>query len=146
MKLFTSFLYIFFIISLTCCVHTKYVPIETKIIQRDTLIKLDSIIIKLPIESKNNSVPYNKKSIIENSLAISEAYLDSTDNQLKHSLKNKPQTKLDPDTVIKFEIKEVYKEIPVEVVEEVPYIPNWAFVIMSLGVILAILKLKSLFK
>lgn len=139
-------------ILLTClvlcqgCRSIQYVPIKETVIEKDTFIKLDSIIIELPNEVKNNNIPYNQKSVLETSLAKSTAYLDSTDNQLKHSLENKPQAKLDPDTVFKFKIKEVYKEIPVEVIKEVPYIPNWAWITMCLGVILAILKIKSIFK
>lgn len=139
-------------ILLTClvlcqgCRSIQYVPIKETVIEKDTFIKLDSIIIELPYEVKNNNIPYNQKSVLETSLAKSTAYLDSTDNQLKHSLENKPQAKLDPDTVFKFKIKEVYKEIPVEVIKEVPYIPNWAWITMCLGVILAILKIKSIFK
>lgn len=139
-------------ILLTClvlcqgCRSIQYVPIKETVIEKDTFIKLDSIIIELPYEVKNNNIPYNQKSVLETSLAKSTAYLDSTDNKLKHSLENKPQAKLDPDTVFKFKIKEVYKEIPVEVIKEVPYIPNWAWITMCLGVILAILKIKSIFK
>lgn len=139
-------------ILLTClvlcqgCRSIQYVPIKETVIEKDTFIKLDSIIIELPYEVKNNNIPYNQKSVLETSLAKSTAYLDSTDNQLKHSLENKPQAKLDPDTVFKFKIKEVYKEIPVEVIKEVPYIPNWAWITICLGVILAILKIKSIFK
>ncbi len=128
------------------CRSIQYVPIKETVIEKDTFIKLDSIIIELPYEVKNNNIPYNQKSVLETSLAKSTAYLDSTDNQLKHSLENKPQAKLDPDTVFKIKIKEVYKEIPVEVIKEVPYIPNWAWITMCLGVILAILKIKSIFK
>ena len=139
-------------ILLTClvlcqgCRSIQYVPIKETVIEKDTFIKIDSIIIELPYEVKNNNIPYNQKSVLETSLAKSTAYLDSTDNQLKHSLENKPQAKLDPDTVFKIKIKEVYKEIPVEVIKEVPYIPNWAWITMCLGVILAILKIKSIFK
>ncbi len=128
------------------CRSIQYVPIKETVIEKDTFIKIDSIIIELPYEVINNNIPYNQKSVLETSLAKSTAYLDSTDNQLKHSLENKPQAKLDPDTVFKFKIKEVYKEIPVEVIKEVPYIPNWAWITMCLGVILAILKIKSIFK
>ena len=118
---------VFFQIS---CTTVKYVPIKETVIEKDTFIKLDSIIIELPYEVKNNNIPYNQKSVLETSLAKSTAYLDSTDNQLKHSLENKPQAKLDPDTVFKFKIKEVYKEIPVEVIKEIPYTPNWCWFLL----------------
>lgn len=123
-------------ILLTClvlcqgCRSIQYVPIKETVIEKDTFIKLDSIIIELPYEVKNNNIPYNQKSVLETSLAKSTAYLDSTDNQLKHSLENKPQAKLDADTVFKFKIKEVYKEIPVEVIKEVPYTPNWVWFLL----------------
>ena len=123
-------------ILLTClvlcqgCRSIQYVPIKETVIEKDTFIKLDSIIIELPYEVKNNNIPYNQKSVLETSLAKSTAYLDSTDNQLKHSLENKPQAKLDSDTVFKFKIKEVYKEIPVEVIKEVPYTPNWVWFLL----------------
>lgn len=141
-------------ILLTClvlcqgCRSIQYVPIKETVIEKDTFIKLDSIIIELPYEVKNNNIPYNQKSVLETSLAKSTAYLDSTDNQLKHSLENKPQAKLDPDTVFKFKIKEVYKEIPVEVIKEVPYIPNiykYSMIFSILIIVIGVLKLKGIF-
>lgn len=127
-----------FLLSILCCLvffqvsctTVKYVPIKETVVEKDTFFKLDSIIIELPYEIKNNNIPYNQKSVLETSLAKSTAYLDSTDNQLKHSLENKPQAKLDADTVFKFKIKEVYKEIPVEVIKEVPYTPNWVWFLL----------------
>lgn len=150
LKIFLYFLYLSFftmiLSGIISCTSIRYIPIETKVIERDTLIKIDSIIIELPFEVKNNNVPYNKKSILETSLAKSEAYLDSTTNELKHSLENKPQSKLKADTVFKVKIKEVEKQVPVEVVVEKPYIPTWCWITMCLGVILAISKIKSIFK
>ena len=152
LKIFLYFLCLSFftmiISGIISCTSIRYIPIETKVIERDTLIKIDSIIIELPFEVKNNNVPYNKKSILETSLAKSEAYLDSTTNELKHSLENKPQAKLDPDTVFKFKIKEVYKEIPVEVIKEVPYIPNiykYSMIFSILIIVIGVLKLKGIF-
>jgi hypothetical protein len=130
------------------CTSIRYIPIETKVIERDTLIKVDSIIVQLPIEVKNNNVPYNKKSVLETSLAKSEAYLDSTTNELKHSLENKPQSKLKADTVFKVKIKEVEKQVPVEVIKEVPYIPNiykYSLIFSILIIVIGVLKLKGIF-
>lgn len=152
-----GFLVFYFLLSiLMCCLvffqvscnTVKYVPIKETVIEKDTFIKLDSIIIELPYEVKNNNIPYNQKSVLETSLAKSTAYLDSTDNQLKHSLENKPQAKLDPDTVFKFKIKEVYKEIPVEVIKEVPYTPNiykYSLIFSILIIVIGVLKLKGIF-
>ena len=152
LKIFLYFLYLSFftmiLSGIISCTSIRYIPIETKVVERDTFIKIDSIIIELPFEVKNNNVPYNKKSVLETSLAKSEAYLDSTTNELKHSLENKPQAKLDADTVFKFKIKEVYKEIPVEVIKEVPYIPNiykYSLIFSILIIVIGVLKLKGIF-
>lgn len=152
LKIFFYFLYLsLFTMTLSgliSCTLIRYIPIETKVIERDTLIKIDSIIIELPNEVKNNNVPYNKKSVLETSLAKSEAYLDSTTNELKHSLENKPQSKLKADTVFKVKIKEVEKQVPVEVIKEVPYIPNiykYSMIFSILIIVIGVLKLKGIF-
>ena len=150
LKIFLYFLYLSFftmiLSGIISCTSIRYIPIETKVIERDTLIKIDSIIIELPFEVKNNNVPYNKKSILETSLAKSEAYLDSTTNELKHSLENKPQSKLKADTVFKVKIKEVEKQVPVEVVVEKPYIPTWCWIIICYACITAGFKIYKFIK
>lgn len=119
------------------CATVKEVPINTtqtdsvrieKVVEyRDTTIYVD-----VPREIIREVVPELDTLYMENTVATSRSYLDTTTQTLKGELKTKP-TKLPqpvklPETTEKEEIiKEVIKEVPVRVEVEKKHIPNWCW-------------------
>lgn len=119
------------------CATVKEVPINTtkvdsvrieKVVEyRDTTIYVD-----VPREIVREVVPELDTLYMENTVATSRSYLDTTTRTLKGELKSKP-TKLPqpvklPETTEKEEIiKEVIKEVPVRVEVEKKHIPNWCW-------------------
>ena len=119
------------------CAAVKEVPINTtqtdsvrieKVVEyRDTTIYVD-----VPREIIREVVPELDTLYMENTVATSRSYLDTTTQTLKGELKTKP-TKLPqpvklPETTEKEEIiKEVIKEVPVRVEVEKKHIPNWCW-------------------
>lgn len=103
------------------------VRVERVVEYRDTTIYVD-----VPREIIREVVPEIDTLFMENSVATSRSYLDTTTRTLKGELKSKP-TKLPqpvklPETTEKEEkIKEVIKEIPVRVEVEKKHIPNWCW-------------------
>ena len=119
------------------CVATKEIPINTtkvdsvrieKVIEyRDTTIYVD-----VPREVIREVVPELDTLYMENRVATSRSYLDTTTRTLKGELKTKPvkltqPVKL-PETTEKEEIiREVVIEKPVTVEVEKKYIPTWCW-------------------
>lgn len=103
---------------ITSCKTIQYVPIEsdTKIEYRDTTIYRDSVVYT-PIEVVKEVVPELDTLKMETSLAEASAYVDTTTNTLKGSIRNKKGI----TEKIKYKEKIVYRdsivtqEIPVEV-------------------------------
>lgn len=119
------------------CVSVKEIPVQTtqtdsvrieKVVEyRDT-----TIYVEVPHEVIKEVVPELDTLFMENRVATSTTFLDTTTRTLKGELKSKP-TKLPqpvklPETTEKEEIiKEVIKEVPVRVEVEKKHIPNWCW-------------------
>lgn len=123
----------FFLVS---CAAPKivYVPTEaeTKIEYVDSLVYIrDTVLVEIPREKIVEVVPQLDTSRIETSIAISEAYLDTKEKKLRHTLKNKETAlKAKLDTIVRVEYINKYIEKPIikEVEVEVPYIPTFAWI------------------
>ena len=123
----------------------QYVPIDVneKIITRDSIIIIkDTIQIEVPVEIINN-ITTDTVSIISTSLATSRASIEK--GKLHHSLQQQGNVlaKIDTCYITKIEEKVNFKEIPIEVIKEVKYIPKWVtyLVLINLGVV-AIIALR----
>lgn len=138
------------------CAKTIYVPVqgENKIEYRDSIIHIkDTVRVEIPKEVVKEVIPQVDTSRLETSIAYSEAYLDTINKKLTHTLKNKEKAlNVKLDTIVMVEY--VNKYIEKVVVQEVPvperYIPTlykysmWfsVIVILLVGVRL-FLKFKS---
>ena len=108
----------------TACKTIQYVPVkgDTVVEYRDTTIWKDSLIYT-PVEVVKEVVPQMDTLNMETSLASATAYVDTTTNTLKGSIKNKKGI----TEQIKWREKIVYKDsisiqevpVPVEVTKEV---------------------------
>ena len=132
-----KYLYIVAVLFCISCAPVKEVPVNThqidsvrveKVVEyRDTTIYVD-----VPREVIREVVPELDTLYMENTVATSRSYLDTSTRTLKGELKTKP-TKLPqpvkiPETIEKEEIiKEIIKEIPVTVEVEKRYIPTWCW-------------------
>lgn len=144
-----------FLLSILCCLvffqvsctTVKYVPVkgEDKIIIKDSVIRVkDTVTVEIPKEIIKTVNPIIEPSSLETSVAKSNAYVEG--NKLIHTLENKPTIKTPIDTCFIFKyVDKIKTEVVIEEVE-VPKIPNWAWITMCLGAILAIEKIKSIFK
>lgn len=138
------------------CAKTVYVPVqgENKIEYRDSIIHIkDTVRVEIPKEVVKEVIPQVDTSRLETSVAYSEAYLDTINKKLTHTLKNKEKAlNVKLDTIVRVEYVNQYIEKPViqEVKVEVPYVPKpykysmWfsVIVILLVGVRL-FLKFKS---
>ena len=138
------------------CAKTVYVPVqgENKIEYRDSIIHIkDTVRVEIPKEVVKEVIPQVDTSRLETSVAYSEAYLDTINKKLAHTLKNKEKAlNVKLDTIVRVEYVNQYIEKPViqEVKVEVPYVPKpykysmWfsVIVILLVGVRL-FLKFKS---
>ena len=127
----------------------QYVPIDNneKIITRDSIIIIkDTIKVEVPIEIINN-ITTDTVSVISTSIATSRAIVES--GKLHHSLEQKGTLDVNIDTcyVTKIEEKINYKEVPIEVVKEVKYIPKWVTYLVLINlVVVAIIALRLYIK
>ena len=136
------------------CAKTVYVQGENKIEYRDSIIHIkDTVRVEIPKEVVKEVIPQVDTSRLETSVAYSEAYLDTINKKLTHTLKNKEKAlNVKLDTIVRVEYVNQYIEKPViqEVKVEVPYVPKpykysmWfsVIVILLVGVRL-FLKFKS---
>ena len=150
------------------CGTIREVPIKTDTIvnYKDSLMIRDSVIIKdsiilvpVPVERFKDIVSLLDTSRIENSVAISEAYIDTTNRVLRHSLESK-DTSLQKEVVFKDRIvykdrvvvrdSTITKEVPVRVeVEKVRYPKSYWWLLgfcalFVIGIIVRIwIKLKT---
>lgn len=124
-----------------------YVPAETKIEYRDSLIYIrDTIKVEVPKEVVKEVIPQIDTSYLKTSLAESIAYIDTLERKLHHTLTQKGEIKIKYDTIIKVEKVTEYIEKPViqEVEVRTPYIPKlfWvSFISMVILIIGVIVKL-----
>lgn len=137
-------------VGLIGCCNTKnipiqYVPIENSenVIIRDSLIIIkDTIQVEIPIEIINN-ITTDTVSVISTSIATSKAIIEK--GKLHHSLQQSGTLDVTVDTcyVTKIEEKVNYKEVPIEVVKEIKYIPKWVTYLLLVNLaVVAILALK----
>ena len=119
------------------CATVKEVPINTTQtdsvrVERVVEYRDTTIYVEVPHEVIKEVVPELDTLFMENRVATSTTFLDTTTRTLKGELKTKP-TKLPqpvklPETTEKEEIiKEIVKEIPVTVEVEKRYIPTWCW-------------------
>lgn len=129
------------------CASVKQVPVQSierdsvvvKEIIRDTVIVTELVpqfvdrIIEIPV------IPQDTLSEISTSYAVSTAGI--TNNQLHHTIKNKPNIPIKIEYKDKIVTKTEYKEVevPVEVIVEKKYIPNWCWWSLIVNVIMALL-------
>lgn len=87
---------------------------------------IDSMrLVKLPVEQSVAVQPDTARSVLQTSLAISEAYND-TQGFLHHSIKNKPEALLPTRTIYKEKIVESKDSIDTSILKEM-YIKGWQF-------------------
>lgn len=120
------------------CSTIKYVPIEgeTIIEYRDTTIFIkDTIEVEVPREVIKEIVPADTTSILKTSVAQSTAKIEK--GMLHHQLEQKGTIPVQIDTIVKVEYvdKYIYEEVPIEVVKEVKYTPDWAWYSLIFNVI-----------
>lgn len=144
-----KWIYIVAVLFCVGCASVKEIPINTtqtdsvrieKVVEyRDTTIYVD-----VPREVIREVVPELDTLYMENTVATSRSYLDTTTRTLKGELKSKP-TKLPqpvklPETTEKEEkIKEVIKEVPVRVEVEKKHIPNWCWYSLICNIVVVLL-------
>lgn len=139
------------IVCLLCisCSTVKQVPIaNTENIQRvdSTIIQYrdTTIYVEVPVEVIKEVVPQLDTLFMETSLAKSTSYLDTTTQTLKGTLANKTEpiekiVYLPSKEHIVYRDSIVTKEIPVEVIVEKPYTPNWCWYSLIINVICGML-------
>lgn len=119
------------------CATVKEVPVNTHQIDSVRVEKVveyrdTTIYVEVPHEVIKEVVPELDTLFMENRVATSTTFLDTTTRTLRGELKTKPvklpqPVKL-PETTEKEEIiKEVIKEVPVTVEVEKRYIPQWCW-------------------
>lgn len=119
------------------CASVKEVPVNTTKIDSVRIEKVveyrdTTIYVEVPHEVIKEVVPELDTLFMENRVATSTTFLDTTTRTLRGELKTKP-TKLPqpvklPETTEKEEIvREVIKEVPVTVEVEKRYIPQWCW-------------------
>lgn len=131
--------YLYIVAAVLCigCAPVKEIPVQTtqtdsvrieRVVEyRDSIVYVD-----VPREIVREVVPELDTLFMENTVAESRSYLDTTTRTLKGELKSKPvklpqPVKL-PETTEKEEVYiEVVKEVPVKVEIEKKYIPTWCW-------------------
>lgn len=117
------------------CASVKQIPVQS--IQRDSVVIRELIrdtvivtelvpqvvdrVVEIPV------IPQDTLSEISTSYAVSTAGI--TNNQLHHTIKNKPNIPIKIEYKDKIITKTEYKEVevPVEVIVEKKYIPSWCW-------------------
>lgn len=142
----TSLISLLLIVGVSSCSSSKPTiqPIETVYVYKDTtVIHTDTIHIDLPNESMTDVVIPTDTLRLETSIAKAEAYIDTTTNTLKGSIENK-DAQIEKEIIYKDKIieKQVFKEIPIEVVKEVKVKEKpWYFNILSIFALLGLATL-----
>ena len=133
--------FIICVLIIAACSTVKYVPVkETEYVTvRDTTVLRDTTIqYQIEKEYVRDYTGLLDTLRLSTGLAEAESYVDTTNNVLTGSIRNKDKTLNIPTqykerTVYRDSI--VYKEVPVpvEVTKEVRYIPWWAKVLSWIG-------------
>lgn len=129
------------------CASVKQVPVQSierdslvvKEIIRDTVIVTELVpqfvdrVVEIPV------IPQDTLSEISTSYAVSTAGI--TNNQLHHTIKNKENIPIKIEYKDKIITKTEYKEVevPVEVIVEKKYIPNWCWWSLIGNIVVALL-------
>lgn len=114
------------------CSTPKYITVkETEVIKDTVKIKADTVRVEIPKEVVINVVPELDTLKLETSIAESTAYLDTSTNTLKGTLKNKKiELRKEIQTVEKIKFVEHKVEVPVEVEVVKTKTPRWAWVML----------------
>lgn len=122
------------------CAAYKQVPITNY--QKDTIVIKelirDTLIVPQIQKEYIEVTTKDTISILNTELASSTASIKN--NQLHHSLEQKPSktpVKIQYKDRIVEKVKVEYKEVPVEVIVEKPYIPTWCWIIICYAVLMA---------
>lgn len=145
--------YLLFILLLLCsCSTIKQIPVQTntkdsvvvKEIIKDTIILTEIVpqivekVVEIPI------IPQDTLSEISTSFAVSTAGI--RDNKLHHRLTNKSNIPIKVEykdrIVTKTEYKEV--EVPIEVIIEKKYIPNWCIWSLVANIIIILIVVRRI--
>ena len=124
------------------CSTVKYVPIqgETVVEYRDTTIYInDTVTIPVPVEVVKEVVPADTVSVLQTSVAVSEAKIKK--GMLHHSLEQRGTVKTRIDTVVTIQYvdKYIYEEVPVEVEVEKRYVPEWCWWSLIINIVTVLL-------
>lgn len=144
-----KYLYIVAAFLLVGCATVKEVPVNTHQIDSVRVEKVveyrdTTIYVEVPHEVIKEVVPELDTLFMENRVAASTTFLDTTTRTLRGELKTKP-TKLPqpvklPETTEKEEvIKEIIKEVPVRVEVEKKHIPKWAWYSLMVNIVVGML-------
>lgn len=140
-KMYKFFAILATILILGSCTVYKYLPGETIVERRDSIIyKVDTLKIELPVETIKEVVPSMDTLFMETSIAEASAWVDTSLFALKGTLKNKKTALTSPQIVYKEKISYrdsiVYKPYPVEVVKEKKVVPKWCWRMLVFDVVL----------
>lgn len=146
--LFALILLVMLLMSFVGCGTIREVPIIAieRIEYRDSLVYLkDTVTIEIPKEKLVYVGPADTTSVLATSLAHSEAKIDK--GILTHTLEQKGEIKAPIDTVFKVEYinKIIEKEVPIEVVKEVKYTPNWCWYNLIYSIVLTLLLIVRIY-
>jgi hypothetical protein len=124
------------------CSTIKYVPIqgETVVEYRDTTIYInDTVTIPVPVEVVKEVVPADTVSVLQTSVALSEAKIQK--GMLHHSLEQRGTVKTRIDTVVTIQYvdKYIYEEVPVTVEVEKRYVPEWCWWSLIINIVTVLL-------
>lgn len=137
------------VLFITSCAPVKQIPVQTtqtdsvrieKVVEyRDT-----TIYVEIPHEVIKEIVPEIDTLFMENRVATSTTFLDTTTRTLRGELKSKPiklpqPVKLPETTEKEEKYIEVIKEIPVTVEVEKKYIPTWCWYSLIANVVVLML-------
>lgn len=130
------------ILGISSCASLKEIPVESyeKIVYRDSTIFIrDTIEVPVPVEKIVEIVPQDTTSILNTSLAISEAKIEK--GMLHHSLEQKGTIPVQIDTIVTVQYVDriVEKEIPIITEVEKPYVPTFFWIITIYAVIITLL-------
>lgn len=147
------FFLIFFLILVSCSPKVVYLPSDTVVEYRDSVIyKVDTLKIAVPVETVKEVVPPRDTLKMATSVAEAKAWVDTTTNTLKGELKNRKTSLSQPQVVYKEKIQYrdsvVTKEVPVEVerIVEKRYVPFIWKLLGCIGIVaLLFLTLKIIF-
>lgn len=138
------FIALVLLLCLVGCSTIKEVPVNTveKVVVRDTTIYVkDTIKVEVPKQVVKEVIPQLDTSILSTSVAESIAYLDTTKRSIYHKLTQKGHIPIIYDTLVKVQYVDKYinKEIPIEVVKEVKYIPEWCWYSLIANIVFILL-------